>query len=870
MIWRRCLPLLLLALPLAAQDADLALWTKHLTGAETAPARDAAEWQRVATAVATPLAAAMADEDPGKRQGPKNALEQIAHQAARPDAEAQRAGVAAAYASLLGPATNWRARQWLLQLLANCGRDEVVDAVAKLLDDGDARIAEQARLCLENNPSTAASALLRARLAASGTTAQQVAYLNGLGYRVDPAATPVLAKLLAHADDAVVQAAAAALARTADGAAADALQQARGTAQATCRPAVDDALLLAAERIAKKGQRPLAERIFRALYVPAEPPRVRLAALRGLAVTLGEGAIDLVLAALGSPDAETATVAAQLVGDLPGAQVSRAFAAKLGDLQPAAQVVLLGALAQRADPAAAPAVVKLLSSPTAEVQVAAANALAAIGGVEVVPDLGTLARGGATPVAQAARNALARLRGAGVDAAIMKLIRDSQPPLAVALLQAVALRQARDGAAAVLGLLQEKLPPAVAAEAARALAALAGPGDLPAVCRLLVALDATGAEAAADVVRKLLPQVATPAERSAPLQASLAAVAADRRGLLLGLLAQSGDAAALPALRSGLAGDADTQITVLEGLAEWPDAAPAADALKVLQTSTEARVRIAALACYVGLQVAHGRRAGQEAALAACREAQAKAAGDGEKRQVLRQLGTIPSAAAVAQIGGLLDDPALAPMAGETLFFAAGQVGAAFRDDMLPALRKAVEKTADADLKGKLQQYVDLLQGYGERVSCWQVSGPYGVDAGDRFNAAYAPEKPNTPATWTVVPTPQVKGGGLVDFQAMPLRGDNRCGYLRTRVFLAERTEARLELGSDDGAKVWLNGKEVHAKDVPRGHTFGEDKVDVLLEAGWNELLLKIANGGGDWSASLRIAKRDGSALAGLKYELGE
>jgi hypothetical protein len=41
-----------------------------------------------------------------------------------------------------------------------------------------------------------------------------------------------------------------------------------------------------------------------------------------------------------------------------------------------------------------------------------------------------------------------------------------------------------------------------------------------------------------------------------------------------------------------------------------------------------------------------------------------------------------------------------------------------------------------------------------------------------------------------------------------------------------------LELGSDDGVKVWLNQKLVHAKNVARALRPGSDKVNVALNAG--------------------------------------
>ncbi len=48
------------------------------------------------------------------------------------------------------------------------------------------------------------------------------------------------------------------------------------------------------------------------------------------------------------------------------------------------------------------------------------------------------------------------------------------------------------------------------------------------------------------------------------------------------------------------------------------------------------------------------------------------------------------------------------------------------------------------------------------------------------------------------------------------LAGDNRVAYLRTKVWSPKEQKARLELGSDDGVKVWLNGQLVHANNAVR------------------------------------------------------
>jgi hypothetical protein len=75
-----------------------------------------------------------------------------------------------------------------------------------------------------------------------------------------------------------------------------------------------------------------------------------------------------------------------------------------------------------------------------------------------------------------------------------------------------------------------------------------------------------------------------------------------------------------------------------------------------------------------------------------------------------------------------------------------------------------------------------------------------------------------------------------------------------------------LELGSDDGVKVWLNGTLVHANNVTRGVTLGEDRVDVTLKQGRNYMLVKVPQGVGGWGFAACLAGEDGEALTDIEY----
>ena len=66
--------------------------------------------------------------------------------------------------------------------------------------------------------------------------------------------------------------------------------------------------------------------------------------------------------------------------------------------------------------------------------------------------------------------------------------------------------------------------------------------------------------------------------------------------------------------------------------------------------------------------------------------------------------------------------------------------------------------------------------------------------------------------------------------------------------------ECVLKVGSDDGVKLWLNGKVVHENDLQRGYA-PVDEVPVALKAGKNHVLFKLTQGGGGYGLGVIVPK---------------
>jgi len=84
-------------------------------------------------------------------------------------------------------------------------------------------------------------------------------------------------------------------------------------------------------------------------------------------------------------------------------------------------------------------------------------------------------------------------------------------------------------------------------------------------------------------------------------------------------------------------------------------------------------------------------------------------------------------------------------------------------------------------------------------------------------------------------------------------RVENAVAYAYMTVNIEKEQKVSLLVGSDDGIKIWINGKLVHRYNKLRGLTLDEDRVEVNMKSGENSILLKIQQGTGGWGFAVRM-----------------
>jgi hypothetical protein len=133
-----------------------------------------------------------------------------------------------------------------------------------------------------------------------------------------------------------------------------------------------------------------------------------------------------------------------------------------------------------------------------------------------------------------------------------------------------------------------------------------------------------------------------------------------------------------------------------------------------------------------------------------------------------------------------------------------------------------------------------------EKLSPWQTIGPFvAADFQKAFDQKFGPEqkvdltKPVGEQKW--VEKPEWTDGVVHN----TLTGTNAANYLFRVIEVTQKGPIDVSFGCDDGIKVLLNGKEVLSKPTMGGAAPDQHIVKLELNAGRNELLVKIVNGGG-------------------------
>jgi len=769
---------------------------------------------------------------------------------------------------LLAKEADLEAKLQACQALARIGSEACIPVLEKML--ADPKTNHMACWALQPNPSPKAAAALRSALA--GTKGKATVCICGvLGHRRDAASTAALAKLAAGGDPMVAEAALSALGKISGAEVATILADARKRVPDALRPAATDAYLQCAGRMAAAGQAGPAAAIYKAVLAADAPLRFHRGALLGLMRTAGADAIPLVLKTIRSNDPQMRAAALANIPELKGEGITRQLAAEMPNLPPDAQVLLIGALARRGNTDANEAVLKATGSASAEVRAAAVAALADIGDASCVALLARAAADAKTDSEkQAALLSLRRLKGDGVDDAITKSMAAAKPQARALLIDVLLSRSA---AGAVPAILKEAGggDEGVRKAAFRALGMMAKAKDLAALMDLLVGLK--GDAGRDDAERTVIEVARKVADEGARADAALAALAkaksAAAKGSLLRVLRGIAGAKALDAVKTAV-NDAEPAIqdAAIRALADWPDAVATGALMDVLRSSRSTVHRVVALrGCVRLLGLAGGLSTADT--LKAYSGLMALAKRPEDKKLVLAGLAKVAHSDALALAESCMNDPAVRAEATlAVLGIARAVMGSAPGAAKAAATKLAAMK--DANIGKQARQILAHISKHKDYIMGWQVAGVY-AERNKKYSQLLAtefpPEKAGEKVAWRALPVVTREGSPIIHNLLAQWDREQCAAYVRTWVQSDKARSARLLLGTDDGNKVWMNGKRVHQVNAGRACVPDQDSVNVRLKQGWNALLIKVIQNTGPWEFCARLVAPDGSLLDGIRID---
>lgn len=751
--------------------------------------------------------------------------------------------------------------------LKRIGTTRSVPVLAALL--ADEQLSHSARYALESMPLTEAGHALADALSKT-TGLIKVGIIHSLGNRRETAALPVLAKLVRDNNLHVASAAAVALGKIGGSATVVTLTAARSAAPAELQPALTDAMLRCADGMLAERDAKSAATIYKQ-SLDSKEPRFRTAAWRGLILSAGKDAAPLALKALIGDDSAAGVAALQSVAQIPGTAATKTFAEALSSLPSAIQVAMISALERRGHAAAVPALVQMTKASPEAARVAALHALGVLGNASVVSTLAGAAATAKGAEQEAARDALDRIRGKNIVNAMLAHSAKASPEVQKELILALGRRRETSAVPALLNLAKRGNDSCCAAS----LQSLALTADENSAANLTLLLTNARTDAERDAVEQTLLSICTRSKGcevcAAPVLKAARSAATPARCALLRVLGRIGGNDSLHALRAATRDkDAAIQDAAIRSLADAGrlDAMP--DLLALAKDAPTLPHRVIALRGY-WRAVALAEKQPNAERLKMCETGFAASQRPEEKKLGLIELARIPDANAIKMAEPFLADEAVRAEAGMAVVQISREISATNRNAAKAALTRLLSHSLDSLVRDAAETALNQIEPGAGYITAWQVAGPYaevGKNHRSLFDIPFPPEQPAArQVEWRALPAgTHPDKPWLLDL--LRFHGGEQCvAYIRTRIHSDKPQAARLDIGSDDGVKVWLNGAVVHANNTARPITPGSDKAAVTLKQGWNALLLKITQNNMGWEFCVRIVKPDGTPLTNLRAE---
>lgn len=638
-----------------------------------------------------------------------------------------------------------------------------------------------------------------------------------------------------------------------------------------------DASLMCANALLEAGSNQKAIDIYQKLYQSETPSVIRAAALTGLAQTGADNVPTLLPKAIQGEDLAVRTAAIRSLAYIENNSLLNSIVSDAPDLAGAAQIQLLTVLSEKSRDIGRSFALQMIGSDQPSVRIAAYQALARTGDVSVIEILANAA-GQAQDRNEriAAQEALYRIPGKDIDAAILEKLaaaadRELDEKVVVELINATVNRQIQD-APKVLFQTAKSDNRRISSESIGAIQSLAGPEYAEELVELLISRPGTNTENALLVVAE---KISNRDFLAAMILAKYSEITdnKDARASMLRVMGKLGGKDTIGLIRTEYASSNEKlNEAAFRAMTDWPGDDFIREMKTIAQSDIDTKTKILAFRAYIRMledSADKNRQQKVDELIAAYSLAERP----DEQKIVIGVLGHYGDTRALNFVKDKLNDPALKAEAQVSLLQICEKLLTRNPSAVKPVLQNLKEDAGSNESVKKnaeelLQKIVDL-DGF---VLDWQVSGPYMAEgqSGDAlFNFEFAPEKDYNNGKWkdALEFFPQ-NNSAIFDLSRLG-EGPDRVAYLKTTLSVEKATPVIFEIGSDDGVKVWVNGKQVHTNNTTRPLRAGQDKVSVGLEKGQNQVLVKVVQQAGEWAFCMKISDADGNPVSSLDVDAG-
>lgn len=760
-------------------------------------------------------------------------------------------------------------KQFVSHLLADIGSEASITILAEMLYDSST--VEMARYALEKIPHKLADEALRTALMKLDGKLK-IGIINSLGKRRDKESVPQIKEMIFSSDIEIAHASISALGMIASEQAITTLEKEKNNVAPGLHQEIEFALLNCADALLEQNKNDQANKIYKELFDASEKNSVRHAALRGMVLTSSENELNkLLINVMLKENSKIRRGVPMIVREIPLDFNISALIAALPTFNAVEQVRLLNALSNRKDDYILQMAIQLSKNENQAVRSDAFKLIGKVGDFTLVQYLAEISAQKSKD-SKTAQNALYQLSGEKVDMEIVRLIPESNDEIKFQLIRSLRIRRPVDIDSKISNTLLQTATTGkvnIRVESIRALQFIAGKAELQSLIDLLIKAENTKERKALE--KTIVVTAHKVNSDSVATQIMLSELSQSknieiRRSLLL-TLAKVGHSSALPAFRKAVNDTNETLKTAaIMALAEWSTDEPIKELETIIRESSNPTHRTLALRGFVRMSNLPGDYS-EEEITNRFRLAMELSETDNDKKMVLSALSKQKSFSAFQMAAEYLDNQTLRAEAEIAVVNIAAYILKAHPKEIKEVLLKIRKNSNDTDIITLAQKNINEIEKYEGFITLWQLSEVYSNENEDDFYFEFPPEKNSKNVKWTTM-TEISDTNTPWQVNLTNIFGGNFCvGYLRTNVWSPIEQKARIELGSNDGIKAWLNGKLILSNDISRTVSAGDDIVEIDLKKGWNTVMLKIRQLGGTWGACARIRNVDGSKIENLKYQ---